>query len=117
MSKIASFLKDNVALEQMDCKLYVATGSNESANRPEGVDAYDASRKYKVYDNGKLLDADKIGADGSISITYYNPNKHADKSGNHAVEVAYLYDVTFNCASANLLVAVDNIRNNEECRR
>lgn len=114
VSKIASFLKDNVALEQMDCKLYVATGSNESANRPEGVDAYDASRKYKVYDNGKLLDADKIGADGSISITYYNPNKHADKSGNHAVEVAYLYDVTFNCASANLLVAVDNIRNNEE---
>ena len=115
VEKVVSFLGDNVALETSDFSgLRVAARSNESANRPEGVDAYDASQKFKVYDNGKLLGDDKIGADGSISITYYNPNKHADKSGNHAVEVAYLYDVTFNCASANLVVAIDNIRNNEE---
>lgn len=113
VSRIATFLNDNVKLEQMDCKLYVAAISNETAGRPEGVDAYGASQKVKVYQDGKLLADDKIAADGSLTLTYYNPNKHADKSGNHAVEVVYLYDVTFNCASSNIRIAVDDIRNNE----
>lgn len=113
VSRIATFLNDNVKLEQMDCKLYVAAISNETAGRPEGVDAYGASQKVKVYQDGKLLADDNIAADGSLTLTYYNPNKHADKSGNHAVEVVYLYDVTFNCASSNIRIAVDDIRNNE----
>lgn len=113
VSRIATFLNDNVKLEQMDCKLYVAAISNETAGRPEGVDAYGASQKVKVYQDGKLLAGDKIAADGSLTLTYYNPNKHADKSGDHAVEVVYLYDVTFNCASSNIRIAVDDIRNNE----
>ncbi len=113
VSRIATFLNDNVKLEQMDCKLYIAAISNETAGRPEGVDAYGASQKVKVYQDGKLLADDKIAADGSLTLTYYNPNKHADKSGNHAVEVVYLYDVTFNCASSNIRIAVDDIRNNE----
>ena len=63
-------------------------------------------------DNGKLLGDDMIAADGSLTITYFNPNKHADKSGNHNIEVVYLYDVTFNCAAGNLKIAPE-IRNNE----
>ena len=86
--------------------------STVTTNRPETVDAYDASAQVKVYDNGKLLGDDMIAADGSLTITYYNPNKHSDKSGNHNIEVVYLYDVTFNCAADNLKIKPE-IHNNE----
>ncbi len=82
-------------------------------NAPEGVDAYNAERKVKVYDNGKLMPSDAIAADGSLNLKFYNPNKYRDTAGNHNIEVAYLYDVRFNLASDNLKVVVPEIRNNE----
>lgn len=114
INQIVSFLGDNVPMESLDFagKLYVGVKSMVSNNRPENMDAYTPGSQIKVYDNGKLLSDDKIAADGSLSITYYNPNKHADKSGNHNIDVVYLYDVTFNCASADLRIEPE-IRNNE----
>lgn len=114
ITQAVSFLGDNIPLESVDFsgKIFVGAKSTVTTNRPETVDAYDASAQVKVYDNGKLLGDDMIAADGSLTITYYNPNKHADKSGNHNIEVVYLYDVTFNCAAGNLKIAPE-IRNNE----
>lgn len=114
ITQAVSFLGDNIPLESVDFsgKIFVGAKSTVTTNRPETVDAYDASAQVKVYDNGKLLGDDMIAADGSLTITYYNPNKHSDKSGNHNIEVVYLHDVTFNCAAANLKIAPE-IRNNE----
>lgn len=114
ITQAVSFLGDNIPLESVDFsgKIFVGAKSTVTTNRPETVDAYDASAQVKVYDNGKLLGDDMIAADGSLTITYYNPNKHPDKSGNHNIEVVYLYDVTFNCAAGNLKIAPE-IRNNE----
>lgn len=114
ITQAISFLGDNIPLESVDFsgKIFVGAKSTVTTNRPETVDAYDASAQVKVYDNGKLLGDDMIAADGSLTITYYNPNKHSDKSGNHNIEVVYLYDVTFNCAAGNLKIAPE-IRNNE----
>lgn len=104
ITKAASFLKDNIGLETIERKLYIARKSEVTDNRPEGIDAFAAGAKVKVYDNGVLLADDAIAADGSITLTYHNPNKHLDKSGSHEVEVVYLYDINFNCASDNLKV-------------
>lgn len=114
LSKVASFLGDNVAKESLTVsgKLFVAAKSNVTTNRPAGVDAYGAASKVKIYDNGVLVPDDAVGADGSLSLTYFNPNRHPDKSGDHKIEVAYLFDLHFNCASAELSV-VPEIRNNE----
>lgn len=114
ITKAVSFLGDNIPLESADFsgKIFVGARSTVTTNRPEDVDAYDASAQVKVYDNGKLLGDDKIAADGSLTITYFNPNKHADKSGNHNIEVVYLYDVTFKCAADNLKINPE-IHNNE----
>lgn len=114
IKQVVSFLGNNIPLESIDFsgKLYVGAKSAVTANRPDNVDAYDASRQVKGYDNGKLLGDDKIADDGSIALTYYNPNKHADKSGDHNIEVVYLYDVTFNCVSGNIKIAPE-VRNNE----
>ena len=114
ITQAVSFLGDNIPLESVDFsgKIFVGVKSTVTTNRPDNVDAYDASAQVKVYDNGKLLGDDMIAADGSLTITYYNPNKHSDKSGNHNIDVVYLYDVTFNCAAANLKIAPE-IRNNE----
>ena len=114
ITQVVSFLGDNIPLESVDFsgKIFVGAKSTVTTNRPDDVDAYDASAQVKVYDNGKLLGDDMIAADGSLTITYYNPNKHADKSGNHNIEVVYLHDVTFNCAAGNLKIAPE-IRNNE----
>lgn len=114
ITKVVSFLGDNIGLESSDFagKLYLGCKSTLTANRPEEVDAFDAANQVKVYDNGKLLSDDKIAADGSLTLTFYNPNKHADKSGNHNINVVYLYNVTFRCASANLYIA-PVVRNNE----
>ena len=114
ITKVVSFLGDNIGLESSDFagKLYLGCKSSLTANRPEEVDAFDAAKQVKVYDNGKLLSDDKIAADGSLTLTFYNPNKHADKSGNHNIEVVYLYNVTFRCASKNLYIA-PVVRNNE----
>ncbi len=105
--KAASFLKDNIGLEQIECKLYIARRSSVTENRPEGVDTLSADSKIKVYVDGTIVPDDAIAADGSISLTYYNPNKHADLSGNHTVKVEYYYDVVFNCASENVAVVSD----------
>lgn len=109
-----SFLGDNVALESIDMsgKLFVGVHAAEAA-RPEGTDAYREAQKSRIYDNGKLLPPDALNADGSLSVTYWNPNKHADKSGNHTVDVVYLYDVMFKCASDLFSVELDALRNNE----
>ena len=115
ITKVVSFLGDNIGLESSDFagKLYLGCKSTLTANRPEEVDAFDAAKQVKVYDNGKLLSHDKIAADGSLTLTFYNPNKHADKSGNHNIDVVYLYNVTFRCASENLYIA-PVVRNNED---
>lgn len=114
VSRAVSFLGDNSSKNTLDfCgQLYVAVKSN--ASRPEGVDAYDAVRQVKVYDNGKLLPDNKIAEDGSVSLTFYNPNdlSHKELVGNHHVDVVYLYDVKFACASGNLRIYPD-IHNNE----
>lgn len=114
ITQVVSFLDDNIPLESVDFsgKIFVGAVSTITTNRPENVDVYGAATQVKVYDNGKLLGDDMIAADGSLTITYFNPNKHADKSGNHNIEVVYLYDVTFNCISDNLKI-VPEIRNNE----
>lgn len=114
LSKVVSFLGDNIPQESVDFsgKIFIGVKSTVTSNRPEEVDVFDASRQVKVYDNGKLLGNDKIAEDGSLSVTFYNPNKHADKSGDHNIDVVYLYDVTFSCASDNLKIAPE-VRNNE----
>lgn len=114
INQVVSFLGDNISLESADFagKIYVAAKSEVTTNRPEDADVFDASRKVKIYDNGKLLSDDKIASDGSLTLTYYNPNQHADKSGDHNIEVVYLYDVTFRCASENIKIAPE-ILNNE----
>lgn len=114
IAKVVSFLGNNISQETIDFsgKVYVGAKSTVTTNRPAEVDAFDASRTVKIYDNGKLLGDDKIAADGSLSLTYYNPNKHADKSGDHSIEVVYLYDVKFNCASENIKI-IPEVRNNE----
>lgn len=109
-----SFLGDNVALETVDMtgKLFVGVHTPD-ASRPEGTDAYREGQKTRIYDNGRLIPADALNPDGSLAVTFWNPNKHADKSGNHEVEVVYLYDVTFNCASDLFSVELETLRNNE----
>lgn len=113
IERAASFLKDNISLESLTLsdKLYIGVLS-KAEGRPEGVDTYKEGVKVKVYDNGKLMPEDAISADGAVSVTYWNPNKHADKSGNHEVKVTYLYDVTFNCASEHFTVRPE-INNDE----
>lgn len=114
VSKVVSFLGENTAKNTLDFsnQLYIAVKS--AADRPDGVDAFDAGRQIKVYDNGKLLGDDKIAEDGSVSLTFYNPNRLENKNlvGNHNIDVVYLYDVAFNCASADLRIEPE-VRNNE----
>ncbi len=114
VSRAASFLKDNIALDSLDRKLYIGVKSNLTEGRPEGMDAYDAAAKVKVYDNDILLADDAVAADGSVTVTYWNPNKHADKSGNHTIKVVRLLDVKFNCSSELFTIAPEEIRNNED---
>ncbi len=117
VTRVVSFLGDNVSKDSQDFsgQLRIAAKSNLTANRPEGVDAYDPNAQVKVYDNGKLLADDKIAADGTVTITYYNPNdlSRKDLVGNHNIDVVYLYNVTFRCASTNLYIA-PVVRNNED---
>ena len=108
VSRAASFLKDNIGLESMERKLYIGVRSNIAEGRPEGMDAFDAARSIKVYDNDVLLPDDAIAADGSITVTYWNPNTHADKSGNHEIKVVYFYNVNFNRTSDNVQIIDEN---------
>lgn len=112
INRVVSFLGKNVPVESQDFsgKLFVSVLND--GEHPEGVDAFRAGAKVKVYDNGKLLPESAIAADGSLTLTYWNPNKHADKSGNHEIKVTYLYDVTFNCASEHFTVRPE-INNDE----
>lgn len=114
IKQLVSFLGDNIPKESIDFsgKLYLGVKSDLTTNRSENVDAYAPETQVKVYDNGKLLGEDRIATDGSLTLTYYNPNKHADKSGDHNIDVVYLYDVRFNCASGSLKINPD-VRNNE----
>ena len=114
IKQLVSFLGDNIPVESVDFsgKLYLGVKSDLTTNRSENVDAYAPETQVKVYDNGKLLGEDRIATDGSLTLTYYNPNKHADKSGDHNIDVVYLYDVRFNCASGSLKINPD-VRNNE----
>ncbi len=115
LNKMVSFLGENVGKESilLSGKLYIGVKSRITANRPDGVDDFVADSKVKVYDNGKLLPDESVAEDGSVTLTYYNPNKHPEKSGAHQVDVVYLYDVTFNCASGNIVIEPAEIRNNE----
>lgn len=106
VTKAVSFLKDNIGLEQTILKLYIGAKSNVSDNRPEGIDAYDPEVIVKVYDNGELLPDAAINSDGSIDVSYFNPNVHSDKSGSHKIDVKYYRKVNFNCVS-DLLKIVD----------
>lgn len=114
VDRAASFLKDNISLESLTLsdKLYIGVLS-KAEGRPEGVDTYKEGVKVKVYDNGKLMPEDAVNSNGAVSLTYWNPNKHADKAGNHDIDVIYLYDVTFNCMSDQFTVNIPEIRNNE----
>lgn len=114
ISKAVSFLGNNTSVNSLDFSGQLCIAAKSGATRPEGVDAYDPDRQIKVYDNGKLLPEEKIAADGTISLTYYNPNNLANKdlTGDHHIDVVYLYDVTFRCASDNLRINPE-IRNNE----
>lgn len=118
ITKAVSFLKDNIPFGSMDFagKLYIAARSNISTaeGRPADADPYNAKCKVKVYDNGKLLPADKIAGDGSVIVTFYNPNnlKNKELVGNHKIDVVYLYDIIFNCASADL--SIEPVVNNNE---
>lgn len=118
ITKAVSFLKDNIPFESIDFagRLYIAAGSNISAvdGRPDNVDPYNPECKVKVYDNGNLLPADKINSDGSVTVTFYNPNniKYKDLVGNHKIDVVYLYDINFNCTSTDL--SIEPIVNNNE---
>lgn len=114
VSRAASFLKDNIALESLDRKLYIGVKSNVAEGRPEGMEAYDATAKVKIYDNDILLDDNAVNADGSVTVTYWNPNKHADKSGNHTIKVVRLLDVRFQCSSELFTIVPEKIHNNEE---
>lgn len=116
IAKVVNFLGDNVSQESCDFsgKLFVAAKSNDT--HPEGVDAYNPNQGVKVYDNGKLLPDEKIASDGSLTLTFYNPNdlSRKDLIGDHTIDVLYLYDVTFNCTSQNIIIEPEEIRNNEE---
>ncbi|MDE6853950.1 MAG: C10 family peptidase [Muribaculaceae bacterium] len=89
--KAASFLGDNVSLETLTVNVYSARtlGAGES---------------FRAFDNGKPVE---LNADGSIPVVYYNPNKHADLSGNHEVSIEYLFDVTIKLSSENFKVVPD----------
>lgn len=112
ITRVVSFLGENVPLDSCDFAgaLHVAVLS-PSENRPAGVDGYVAGRKVKIYDNERLLE-NAVQADGTVSVTYWNPNKHADKSGNHDIKVKYLYDVKFDCMSDLFDVDIVGLRNN-----
>lgn len=113
VSRAAVFLNGNISLESIERKLYIAAKSNVTEQRPAGIDAFNADCKVRIYDNGTLLANDALGADGSLTLTYFNPNKHADKAGNHDITVAYLYDMEFRCSSDLFRVDIESIRNNE----
>ena len=115
INRFASFLGDNVKIESLAVggKLHIGVKSQVTSNRPAGVDAYVANAKVKVYDNGKLLPDDAVAQDGSVTLTYYNPNRYPEKSGNHNVNVVYLYDVNFACTSSNFVIEPETVRNNE----
>lgn len=114
VSKAASFLRDNISLESLTLsdKLYVGALSN-AEERPEGVDPFNGDVKVRIYNNGHLLPEDAVGEDGSVSLTFWNPNKNPEKSGNQNISVLYLYDVAFNCASDQFKVSVPELRNDE----
>lgn len=114
ISKAVSFLGDNTKQNSLDFSGQLCIAVKSTAARAEGVDAYDAARQVKVYDNGKLLSDDKIAQDGTVSLTYYNPNNLSNKElvGDHNIDVVYFYDVKFECASANLNID-PVVRNNE----
>ena len=113
VERAASFLKDNISLESITLadKLYIGALS-KAEGRPEGTDKYREKVNLRVYDNGRLLPEEAISADGAVSVTFWNPNKHADLSGNHDIDVVYLYDVIFNCISDQFTV-LPEIRNDE----
>lgn len=110
ITKAVSFLKDNIPFGSIDFsgKLFVAAKSGMTAEngRPSGTDPYSSGCKIKVYDNGNLLPSDKIADDGSLTITFYNPNNisRKDLAGDHDINVVYLYDLAFNCASADMFI-------------
>lgn len=120
--RAVSFLGENIgrATISLKDKLFVSTMSEHSA-KPAGTAPFDPSRtaaKVRVYDNGTLLPTSAVGADGSIDVTYYNPNNHANvaegRTGNHNVRVVYLNDVTFNRTSQLFAITlVDGVRNDE----
>ena len=116
LKEVVSFLGNNAHNNTLDFsgEVFVAA-KTDFEGRPENADEYKAGQKVKVYDNGKLIPDDKIASDGSLSITYYNPNdiNNVNLSGNHTLNVVYLYDVTFHCASKDLVI-VPEIHNDEE---
>ena len=116
IKEAVSFLGDNAAKNSIDFsgELLVAVNSSSDV-RPEGADAYNAGQKFKVYDNGRLLPDSDIASDGALTVTFYNPNDISNQklSGNHTIDVVYLYDVTFRCVSSDLVI-VPEIRNDEE---
>ena len=114
VSKAVSFLGDNISQKSLDFSGQLCIAVKSTATRPEGVDPYNAAQTVKVYDNGKLLDDKMIAEDGTVTLKYYNPNDISQKDlvGDHNIEVVYLYDVTFRCASENIRIAPE-ILNNE----
>ncbi|MDE6628627.1 MAG: C10 family peptidase [Muribaculaceae bacterium] len=117
IKRVASFLGDDCVLGSQDFSgtLFVAALSRETSNRPAGADAYGAARQVKVYDNGKLLPASRIASDGSLTLTFYNPNNISRQAlcGDHEVEVVYLYDVKFRTPGADMVIVPAEIRNDE----
>lgn len=93
----ASFLGDNVSKES------ITVADKIIVNKPAGT-------TVRVYDNGAMVTP---SANGAVPVTFYNPNKHSDKSGNHEIKVAYYYDVTFRLSSDMFVVDVPELRNNE----
>lgn len=86
----ASFLGDNVALENLELPttLYLA----------------DPTLKCVVKDNGVEVTP---AEDGAIPLTYHNPAKNPELSGNHEITVDYFYDLAFDYPQEIVKVTTD----------
>ncbi|MDE6810738.1 MAG: leucine-rich repeat domain-containing protein, partial [Muribaculaceae bacterium] len=94
VDRMASFLGSNVPVESITVeKLRLAN----------------PDVPCKVFDNGNEV---TLAEDGTIPVTFYNPSKNAELSGNHRLDVVYLHDVEFNSASS-LFSVVDPAVENE----
>ncbi|MDE5758126.1 MAG: leucine-rich repeat domain-containing protein, partial [Allobaculum sp.] len=95
LQKTASFLMDNVELESVTVE-----GKLRLAN---------PDVKCRVFDNGKEI---ALAEDGTIPVTFYNPAKNPELSGNHHFEVVNFYDVTF-ASSSPLFTVTEPVVENE----